>query len=160
MELGDETPTALYRLYDAEGKLLYIGITGDIKARFAQHAETKAWWPDVTRKTVEWHAARSEASQAELEAIKAERPVHNIAGAALVSGGVAFDLSDLRAKVSGEEVFELAQTEMRPMSLRLALLELVGVPTGTALDLLGVSRSDRYKVIKDRKRSEVRPSAA
>src|ERR1700722_11972509 len=78
MELGDETPTALYRLYDAKGNLLYVGITGNIKARFAMHAESKSWWPEVARKTVQWHLARDIAAEAEVKAIKLERPLHNI----------------------------------------------------------------------------------
>ena len=81
MELGDEIPTALYRLFDAAGTLLYIGISDNLKKCFAQHAATKPWWPDVARRTVEWHPSRAEAAAAETAAIRAECPSLNIAGA-------------------------------------------------------------------------------
>lgn len=80
LELGDETPTALYRFYAADGALLYIGITNNLKTRFAGHAHDKQWWPEVARKTVEWHLTRDTAAAAELLAIKSEHPRHNITG--------------------------------------------------------------------------------
>lgn len=138
MEIGDEAPTALYRLFNASGELLYVGITGDLKARLAQHAASKAWWPDVTRKTVEWHLTRSAAAVAEIAAIRGERPIHNIQGR--------------RTDVSCDEVIELALSGMQPASLKLALLELAGITTPTALDLLGVRREHRSRVIKGRTR--------
>jgi predicted GIY-YIG superfamily endonuclease len=78
-EIGAEIPTALYRFFDADGKLLYVGVTGDLRTRFAQHASVKSWWSDVARKTVAWHATRARALAAEAEAIAAEEPEHNIA---------------------------------------------------------------------------------
>jgi predicted GIY-YIG superfamily endonuclease len=70
--------TALYRLYTNEGALLYVGITRDPEARWKAHAATKAWWPDVAHKEVEWHADRLLAEAAEVAAIHAELPVHNV----------------------------------------------------------------------------------
>lgn len=72
-------PTALYRLYDEHDRLLYIGITKHPPTRWRQHALDKAdsWWPDVTRKAVEWHASRPEAEQAEALAIRTEGPPYN-----------------------------------------------------------------------------------
>ncbi|MFD3762092.1 GIY-YIG nuclease family protein [Streptomyces sp. NPDC058622] len=37
-------PTAVYRLYDAEERLLYVGITMNVKQRFADHQRLKFWW--------------------------------------------------------------------------------------------------------------------
>lgn len=67
--------TALYRLYDANGVLLYIGISGDPKRRFRQHARTKHWWPEVVRKEEVWFDTRREAEDAAppLSAIPAVR---------------------------------------------------------------------------------------
>jgi predicted GIY-YIG superfamily endonuclease len=73
-----EGRTALYRLHDAEGALLYVGITHDPDARFAAHASDKPWWPDVARKTIEWYARREHALAAEEAAIKAKSPRHNV----------------------------------------------------------------------------------
>lgn len=80
MEFADECPTALYRLYDAGGALLYVGITGALKLRMSQHAAEKPWWSAITRKTVAWYPSRAEAVAAEAEAITLEAPVHNVVG--------------------------------------------------------------------------------
>ena len=70
--------TALYRLFDAADQLLYIGITYKPEARWKAHAATKSWWPNVARKSMEWHDTRPLAEAAEVAAIKAELPVHNV----------------------------------------------------------------------------------
>lgn len=79
MEIGPGMPTAVYRLFASGSRLLYVGVTGNIKARFAEHAATQPWWPDVARKTATWYPSRDEALQAESVAIRDERPLHNIA---------------------------------------------------------------------------------
>lgn len=38
------TRTALYRLYDDSGTLLYVGITNDIDIRWKTHGRHKPWW--------------------------------------------------------------------------------------------------------------------
>lgn len=76
-----EAPTALYRLFDLEGTLLYVGITDALKNRMAQHAGEKAWWPAVVKKTVTWYGSRAEAEAAESAAIQDEAPIYNVAQA-------------------------------------------------------------------------------
>lgn len=76
--IADE-PTALYRFYDAAGVLLYVGISRNPVARWAQHATDKAWWPQVRKKTVELFGSRREAEIAEGRAIRSESPLHNLA---------------------------------------------------------------------------------
>ncbi|MFI2761350.1 type II toxin-antitoxin system prevent-host-death family antitoxin [Streptomyces echinatus] len=73
----DNHRTALYRLYDADGTLLYIGISHDPNARFEQHAKLKDWWPLVAQREVEWFDDRPTAATAEAEAIRSEDPEHN-----------------------------------------------------------------------------------
>jgi len=73
----DDQPTALYRFYDSSGTLLYVGITNDPEARWRYHALTKAWWPTVVRKSVDWRPNRPDAERAEAAAIFTERPRHN-----------------------------------------------------------------------------------
>lgn len=76
----DNDPTALYRLFDKDGALLYVGITWDVEQRMTGHRSDKAWWPDVTERRVEWLPNRPLALAAELDAIRAEQPRYNIAG--------------------------------------------------------------------------------
>lgn len=72
------TPTALYRLFDAEERLLYVGITKELNARFAAHRDLKPWWSTVTRRAIEWFDARELAARAEVEAIRTEMPLYNM----------------------------------------------------------------------------------
>lgn len=69
--------TALYRLYGADDGLLYVGITTEPKVRMKAHAADKSWWPEVATREFEWFDTRAEAAKAEIDAIRAERPVHN-----------------------------------------------------------------------------------
>lgn len=76
--LNAVVPIALYRLYDVEGTLLYVGISTNPKARFIQHALYKSWWPSVDRTSVSWlEVTRQEALAIEAAAIRDEEPVHN-----------------------------------------------------------------------------------
>ena len=70
--------TALYRLYAADGMLLYIGVTGELSVRFYYHSREKRWWPQVHGKRITWYDDRAEAEEAERCAILGENPVHNI----------------------------------------------------------------------------------
>lgn len=69
--------TALYRFYNADEALLYVGVTNDPVRRWDQHADAKEWWPQVARKTIEWFEGRAEALAAERTAIRSENPIHN-----------------------------------------------------------------------------------
>lgn len=70
-------PTALYRLYDADSNLLYVGITYHPRHRFISHKRTKNWWPDVARFEITWHSSFDAAQEVEREAITTEQPLHN-----------------------------------------------------------------------------------
>lgn len=77
--------TALYRLYDANDRLLYVGITAHPDRRWIEHALDKrgSWWSDVHRKSVQWMESRAEAEEAERLAIKTETPLKNVRHAAV-----------------------------------------------------------------------------
>ncbi len=78
LDMGDTTPTDLYRFYDSAGRLLYVGISLHAAQRAAEHKRGKSWWPDVARMEVEHLGHRREAEEEEQRAIIAERPLHNI----------------------------------------------------------------------------------
>jgi hypothetical protein len=71
-------PIALYRLYSADGALLWVGITHSLRERLAKHAEDKPWWAEVAHKTVAWCSSQREAERAEADAIRTEEPRYNI----------------------------------------------------------------------------------
>jgi predicted GIY-YIG superfamily endonuclease len=70
--------TALYRFFDSEERLLYVGVAFDPEARWKEHAKSKPWWHDVTRKVIEWRPTRTDALIAEAEVIRAGRPLYNV----------------------------------------------------------------------------------
>lgn len=73
-------PTDIYRLYDADDLLLYVGVSLTVAQRLGSHRQTKAWWGDVVRITVEHAATRTEALELEADLIRDLKPLHNIAG--------------------------------------------------------------------------------
>lgn len=72
------TPTTLYRLYDPEGTLLYVGIAGNPGRRLQDHRRDKPWWGEVSVIKLEHFPSRPEAEAHEVAAIHAERPTHNV----------------------------------------------------------------------------------
>lgn len=70
--------TALYRLFDNSGALLYIGVSVSPEQRWMHHAEHKTWWPEVAQINFEWHPTRNEALRREADAIRHERPRYNV----------------------------------------------------------------------------------
>ena len=71
--------TALYRLLNADGALLYVGITNNPEVRWKAHSRKKPWWPEVSEKTVKWFDDRMAAATAEARAIRLEAPRWNVA---------------------------------------------------------------------------------
>lgn len=97
----EDRPTAVYRLYDAAGQLLYVGVSCELEKRWATHRRGKSWWPAVAEKQIVWHPNRVSALLEESAAIEDEGPAHNFTG--------VVDEVDLRlAKVAK------ALTEPRP----------------------------------------------
>lgn len=70
--------TALYRLFNAAGTLLYIGISVNPDVRWRVHAREKSWWAEVSERTVEWFETRKAAEAAEVAAVAAELPGYNV----------------------------------------------------------------------------------
>lgn len=68
----------LYRFYDADGVLLYVGISGRIRQRVKEHAAGASWFEVAARVDIQHLPNRKEAADAERAAIKAERPLHNV----------------------------------------------------------------------------------
>lgn len=69
---------AVYRMFDAQRRLLYVGRTKDPGQRFADHS-VKRWFPLVATITLEWFPSLTAADLAERQAIREESPWYNIA---------------------------------------------------------------------------------
>ncbi|MFI8191403.1 GIY-YIG nuclease family protein [Streptomyces sp. NPDC085946] len=72
--------TALYRLYNVAGDLLYVGISNNPENRLRGHRSDKSWWHEVDGVSIHWFDTRYKASVAEAEAIAVEKPRHNRQG--------------------------------------------------------------------------------
>jgi predicted GIY-YIG superfamily endonuclease len=102
-------PTQLYRHFDAKGELLYVGISLSTMARLSQHRETSAWFRSITRVDIQEYPSREAALHAEREAIRAEKPRHNIQHACPVPS----PLSKARAakdRLSRQVLFKIMYT--------------------------------------------------
>jgi predicted GIY-YIG superfamily endonuclease len=71
--------TALYRHYDKDGGLLYIGISVDPEGRTNEHRMYADWRYKSVSMAIEWFDDRQTALEAERLAIKTEKPTHNVA---------------------------------------------------------------------------------
>jgi predicted GIY-YIG superfamily endonuclease len=67
----------LYRFYNHDGKLLYVGITNTWYQRFHDHERKAGWFSKVAYSTFEWHENRKSVEAAELQAIRTENPEFN-----------------------------------------------------------------------------------
>jgi len=70
--------TCLYRHYDEDGNLLYVGISANPFNRLVQHKYGSKWFNDVVSIQIERHPSKFLALQAERIAIDRENPKYNI----------------------------------------------------------------------------------
>lgn len=72
-----DAPHFVYRAYDSDGALLYVGVTYNPPLRFHMHAKSSSWWADMAKVRLIVFPNRAYALEKEREAIWWERPVHN-----------------------------------------------------------------------------------
>lgn len=69
--------SGLYRIYDANDRFIYVGISYDPRTRIQQHRVRQSWGIEIARYTVEWFDDRAACEAAEATIIRAEKPPHN-----------------------------------------------------------------------------------
>lgn len=119
--------TSLYRHYDADGVLLYVGISLNHLARLGGHKSSSHWFWDITRVDIEHFETRGIAEAAEMLAIREEKPLHN------KMRGRGYGLSD-RAYAAAQKVSALLSelsSEDRAKLLKL-VVEVFGVEDPTS----------------------------
>lgn len=72
------TQNILYRHYDENGTLLYIGVSTSFFERLSQHKCHSTWFNQIQTMTLERFSTKVEMLKAEKKAIKKEKPVHNV----------------------------------------------------------------------------------
>jgi predicted GIY-YIG superfamily endonuclease len=78
--MDNERRWNLYRCFDADDQLLYIGQTANWTKRRQHHASQSSWWPLVDRVEMQSDMEKAEALEAERLAIFREQPIHNVEG--------------------------------------------------------------------------------
>lgn len=73
-----DIPVAVYRMYSAQGELLYVGQSALPQNRLMQHRLGADWVREVATITVAWFDSRKDATEAEMAAIKFEGPRFNL----------------------------------------------------------------------------------
>jgi predicted GIY-YIG superfamily endonuclease len=67
----------LYRFYDSDDRLLYVGVSSSFTSRAHAHSKNSQWFEKSVRVTLEHHPTREAVLEAEKFAIKQEDPLHN-----------------------------------------------------------------------------------
>jgi hypothetical protein len=153
--------TAVYRMFDSDDALLYVGMTKNFGQRWQSEAKQMPWWPEVSRQTVEWHPSREDAGAAERKAIRDECPRYNVRGVpfrlrqSVPPSVPLIEWSDGDRATVIERIGELAfRADVPHAEFRLLVANWVttgkaDLPTGNDLSALahscGVSRASAYR---------------
>lgn len=78
--IGPAHREEVYRLFDVNGILLYVGRSVQSGARLEQHSKTKSWWPLVAKVTIQRDFPLGSYELEEYNAILTEFPVFNVDG--------------------------------------------------------------------------------
>lgn len=70
----------LYRFWNSDGDLLYVGRTVNFAQRWSKHQGATSWWLEIAQITIEHFADADFLDAAEFKAIQTENPRHNIRG--------------------------------------------------------------------------------
>jgi len=141
---AERVKTALYRYFDADGKLLYVGISLSPTYRQSQHRDASPWYERIARMQVEWFESRRLAMDAERYAIQSELPECNIVHKRQVSARAAYleelaeeSCAELTRKVtrfspaySIKDAAGVLGTSESALRLALAAMEIPYYPSG------------------------------
>lgn len=80
---GTHAPVArqrhwVYRLYNVDSAVIYVGCTSAIGSRLTDHSRKKPWWSEVCGVEVEQHKNMRDGLDAERAAIEALQPKYNL----------------------------------------------------------------------------------
>lgn len=76
-KLLEPSNQTLYRFFNAQHELLYVGITNNPFNRFSGHSKDKDWFKEIAYSTFEHYPNRLAVDKAETRAIKSEKPKYN-----------------------------------------------------------------------------------
>jgi hypothetical protein len=101
--------TSLYRHFDKDVNLLYVGIAYNPLIRLDGHRRQSSWFHDIASIRVEWYPSRKIAEMYEDEAIKSEDPIYNIKGK---PGKMGTTIQTVRGRASSRNGGSISYTSM------------------------------------------------
>ena len=69
--------TGVYKMYDNDHNLLYVGMTASLLSRMSDHVKQKEWFTDVRNISFTWYPTRYQAEIAEKTSIRWDNPKYN-----------------------------------------------------------------------------------
>lgn len=131
--------TTLYRYFDSEGQLLYVGITQNQLGRFAAHSKTQPWFEQVAYGTFTHYETRSMALEEESFVIGSEFPKYNKAGpvleesakrhlSSLISSDYSDDFHKQMSKDIADKMFQLNTFSKKPEAHKLLFAFCEAIP--------------------------------
>lgn len=75
---GPSDPSAVYRIYNTAGDLIYVGMSYDPDVRVRVQRREKVWGHEISRHEVDWHPNRAASQRAEEQLIKERQPRYNV----------------------------------------------------------------------------------
>lgn len=67
----------VYRFFDKNDKLLWVGCSSDVKRRIEEHKRIRPWMHETVRVTTEPYETYEDGRSAEARAVEAEKPKYN-----------------------------------------------------------------------------------
>lgn len=122
-----EEQCALYRHFNAQGELLYVGISFRPLLRTKEHAALSGWTKEIANITINYLPTRKDAMAAEAKAVREENPLYNIRLRKPEKTSKLVRVTELHA--------EQARTKLTHRTLHFALL----YTPNNAADALGIS---------------------
>ena len=144
----DCRPHFVYRCFNVEGNLLYVGMTWNVDERIIAHRSNTHWFGEVNDVQVEKHEDKLSALTAEMVAIKDEWPMYNIhiPTESQVENSKFFYERDDEALLSGE--IDIAQAEpLSPVKMSSSLKEMSIILDMSYAHMYKMARAGRIKTM-------------
>lgn len=156
--------TAVYRIFDANNVLLYVGMSVSPETRFADHRTCKAWMRQAYRYEIAWFGIREAAEAEERRAIAQERPLHNVAHKPRSARPVVLSTPGTYTMAEMAERFGVSKTTVRATVRSAGFPAPIGAaPSGRRGTRFPMAEVDQYwerrqAGIKQGKRTDLAPT--
>lgn len=114
---------AVYRIFDASGSLLYVGMSGQPLTRIQAHAKKK-WFACADRVEIRWHKTKQSALNAEAVSIIMDKPTFNLASSLIRVRDEYFPIVLVKTSRTGSPKKILSPEAMKGMTMVYTVEEL------------------------------------